>query len=50
MLTMAIEADVREWIEAHEHLKDEGAHRQVARNAYLSELSIIFVSHIYLNS
>jgi putative transposase len=37
MLTTAIEAEVREWIEGHEHLRDERGHRQVVRNGYLPE-------------
>ena len=40
MLTTAIEAEVREWIEGHEHLRDERGHRQVVRNGYLPERSI----------
>lgn len=40
MLTAAIEAEVREWTEAHEHLKDQRGHRQVVRNGYLPERSI----------
>jgi hypothetical protein len=40
MLTTAIEAEVREWIEGHEHLQDERGHRQVVRNGYLPERSI----------
>ena len=40
MLTTAIEAEVAEWIEGHEHLQDERGHRQVVRNGYLPERSI----------
>jgi transposase-like protein len=40
MLTAAIEAEVREWIDGHQHLRDERGHRQVVRNGYLPERSI----------
>src|ERR687898_3666234 len=40
MLTTAIEAEVREWIEGHEHLRDERGHRQVVRNGYLPRRTI----------
>jgi putative transposase len=40
MLTTAIEAEVREWIDEHEHLKDERGHRQVVRNGHMRERSI----------
>jgi putative transposase len=40
MLTRAIEAEVAEWIEGHEHLRDQRGHRQVVRNGYLPERSI----------
>jgi putative transposase len=40
MLTTAIEVEVAEWIEGHEHLRDERGHRQVVRNGYLPERSI----------
>jgi hypothetical protein len=40
MLTTAIEAEVREWIDGHRHLKDERGHRQVVRNGHLRERSI----------
>ena len=40
MLTTAIEAEVAQWIEGHEHLRDERGHRQVVRNGYLPERSI----------
>jgi transposase-like protein len=41
MLTMAIEAEVAEWIDSHRHLADERGHRQVVRNGYLPEREII---------
>ncbi len=41
MLTTAIEAEVAEWIESHRHLADERGHRQVVRNGYLPERTII---------
>ena len=40
MLTTAIEAEVAQWIEGHEHLRDERGHRQVVRNGYLPKRSI----------
>jgi putative transposase len=40
MLTTAIEAEVAQWIEGHEHLRDERGRRQVVRNGYLPERSI----------
>jgi putative transposase len=40
MLTAAIEAEVREWIEGHNHLQDERGHRQVVRNGYLPRRTI----------
>src|SRR5918994_2287348 len=40
MLTTAIEAEVREWIEGHEHLRDERGHRQVVRNGHLPRRTI----------
>ncbi len=41
MLSMAIEAEVAEWIDSHRHLADERGHRQVVRNGYLPEREII---------
>src|ERR671926_432891 len=41
MLTTAIEAEVREWIGEREQLRDERGRRQVVRNGYLPERSII---------
>jgi transposase-like protein len=40
MLTAAIAAEVREWIEGRQHLQDERGHRQVVRNGYLPERQI----------
>jgi len=40
MLTAAIEAEVREWIEGHDRLRDERGRRQVVRNGYLPARSI----------
>jgi hypothetical protein len=37
-LTKAIEVEVAEWIEAHQHSRDERGHRQVVRNGHLPEL------------
>jgi transposase-like protein len=40
MLSSAIEAEVQEWIQGHDHLRDERGHCQVVRNGYLPERSI----------
>jgi putative transposase len=40
MLAAAIEAEVAEWVDQRQHLKDERGHRQVVRNGYLPERSI----------
>ncbi len=40
MLTTAIEAEVAQWIDEHQHLRDERGYRQVVRNGYLPERSI----------
>jgi transposase-like protein len=40
MLATTIEAEVAEWIEAHQHLTDERGHRQVVRNGYLPRRTI----------
>jgi transposase-like protein len=41
MLAVAIEAEVTDWIDGHAHLKDGKGHRQVVRNGYLPERSIL---------
>jgi putative transposase len=41
MLSMAIEAEVVEWIDSHRPLVDERGHRQVVRNGYLPERKIV---------
>jgi putative transposase len=40
LLAEAIQAEVRDWIEAHSHVKDTAGHRQVVRNGYLPERTI----------
>jgi putative transposase len=40
MLTRAIEAEVAQWIDEHEHVRNESGHRQVVRNGYLPERRI----------
>jgi len=40
MLATAIESEVCEWIEGHEHLRDARGRRQVVRNGYLPEREI----------
>jgi transposase-like protein len=41
MLAQAIEAEVQEWIDAHEHVTDESGHRQVVRNGRLPKRTIL---------
>jgi transposase-like protein len=40
-LAQAIEAEVAEWIDEHEHVKDERGRRQVVRNGYLPERKLV---------
>jgi transposase-like protein len=40
-LTQAVEAEVAEWIETHRHSRDEQGHRQVVRNGYLPERTLV---------
>ena len=41
MLSQAIEAEVEDWIEKHEHLRDERGHRQVVRNGKMPKRTIL---------
>jgi putative transposase len=41
MLAQAIEAEVAEWIEQHQHLQDKQGRRQVVRNGHLPERNIV---------
>ena len=41
MLASAIEAEVAEWIERHAGVVDENGRRQVVRNGYLPERTIV---------
>lgn len=41
MLAHAIEAEVAEWIEQHQHVTDERGRRQVVRNGYLPERKLV---------
>jgi transposase-like protein len=41
LLTKAIEVEVAEWIEAHQHSRDERGHRQVVRNGHLPERTLM---------
>ena len=41
MLCQAIEAEVAEWIEQHQQVKDERGRRQVGRNGYLPERKLV---------
>ena len=40
MLAHAIEAEVVEWVDSHQHRSDEQGHRQVVRNGYHSKRKI----------
>jgi putative transposase len=41
MLRQAIEAEVAEWIEQHQHVTDQRGRRQVVRNGYLPERKLV---------
>jgi transposase-like protein len=41
LLAQAIEAEVAEWIDAHQHLQDQAGHRQVVRNGHLPERTLL---------
>ena len=41
MLATAIESEVSDWIEKHSHIVDDKGHRQVVRNGYLPERTIV---------
>lgn len=41
MLAKALEAEVAEYLQCFEHLRDESGHRQVVRNGHMPERSII---------
>jgi len=41
MLAQAVEAEVAEWIEAHQHLQDGQGHRQVVRNGHLPKRTLM---------
>lgn len=41
LLAQAIEAEVAQWIDEHQHLKDENGRRQVVRNGYLPERKLV---------
>ena len=41
LLTQAIEAEVAEWIEQHSQVRDPQGRRQVVRNGYLPERTIL---------
>jgi transposase-like protein len=41
MLTQAIEAEVAEWLEQHQHVTDLRGRRQVVRNGYLPERKLV---------
>jgi transposase-like protein len=41
LLSQAVEAEVAEWIETHRHSRDEQGHRQVVRNGYLPERTLV---------
>jgi putative transposase len=41
LLTQAVEAEVAEWIETHQHHRDEQGHRQVVRNGHLPQRTLV---------
>ena len=41
MLAQAIEVEVAEWIQQHQHLTDEQGRRQVVRNGYMPERKLV---------
>ena len=41
MLATAIESEVSDWTEKHSHIVDDKGHRQVVRNGYLPERTIV---------
>jgi transposase-like protein len=41
LLTQAIEAEVAEWIDSHQHIQDRNGHRQVVRNGHLPQRTIM---------
>jgi len=41
LLAEAVEAEVAEWIESHAHVQDAAGRRQVVRNGYLPQRSIL---------
>jgi transposase-like protein len=41
LLTQAIEAEVAQWIEEHQHVTDESGRRQVVRNGYLPQRKLV---------
>ena len=41
MLATAIESEVSDWIEKYSHIVDDKGHRQVVRNSYLPERTIV---------
>jgi len=40
MLTLAVEAEVADWMDRHADVKDQNGRRQVVRNGYLPERNI----------
>jgi len=41
LLTQAIEAEVAEWIQQHQHVTDQRGRRQVVRNGYLPQRKLV---------
>lgn len=41
LLAQVIEAEVTEWIDEHQHVKDRQGRRQVVRNGYLPERKLV---------
>ena len=41
LLIQAVEQEVAQWIDSHQHLTDEAGHRQVVRNGRLPKRTIL---------
>jgi len=41
LLTQAVEAEVAEWIDAHQHVQDGAGHRQIVRNGHLPRRTLM---------
>src|SRR5579871_5821180 len=41
LLAQAVEAEVAEWIDSHQHVQDGAGHRQVVRNGHLPKRTLM---------